>query len=143
MYKYIIFCASLIAACRPPVSHAPGMRSSIDSIMHQQQSAWNRGDLRGFMEGYWENDSLCFIGKRGLTRGWNATLENYVKGYPDPVSMGTLRFTPLKFDSIAPTAAFVVGKWELYRQADTLSGHYSLLWKQISGKWVIVADHSS
>jgi hypothetical protein len=40
---------------------------AIREIMDNQTKAWNRGDIQGFMEGYWKNDSLMFIGKSGVT----------------------------------------------------------------------------
>ncbi len=111
--------------------------------MNSQQDAWNRGDIEGFMKGYWENDSLRFIGKRGITYGWQATLDNYKKSYPGKDAMGRLQFTNLTTQLINDSSAYVIGKWELFRASDTLAGHYSLLWKNFNGQWLIVADHSS
>lgn len=116
---------------------------AIRKVMQDQQDAWNRGDLEGFMQGYWQSDSLRFIGSRGLTYGWKATLDNYKKGYPDRDAMGTLEFDVLSIERLSKKSAFVVGKWRLSRKAGDLSGHYTLLWRKIKGKWVIVADHSS
>ena len=67
--------------------------TAVRKILSIQQAAWNRGDIDGFMKGYWENDSLMFIGKSGITYGWNKTLNNYKKGYPDTSAMGKLAFT--------------------------------------------------
>lgn len=117
--------------------------TSIALAMNEQENAWNEGDLEGFMEHYWKSDSLRFIGSRGLNYGWQTTLENYKESYPDREAMGTLTFSNKYMNMVAPDAAFIVGKWQLDRRSDTLSGHYSLLWRQIEGKWVIVADHSS
>jgi len=111
--------------------------------MLEQESAWNAGELEVFMKHYWKSDSLKFIGSRGLTYGWQSTLDNYKKSYPDAMAMGHLKFTNLAIDVLDPTNAYVIGKWELFRIADTLSGHYTLLWKKIEKNWVIVADHSS
>lgn len=111
--------------------------------MAEQEDAWNRGDIAAFMQHYWTSDSLLFIGQSGLNYGWQTTLDNYKKSYPDRQAMGRLQFTNRKVEVIDSLNAFVVGKWELLRVADTLSGHYSLLWKKIDGHWAIVADHSS
>lgn len=116
---------------------------AIRSIMAAQELAWNRGDLEAFMSGYWNSDSLRFIGSRGLTYGWRQTLENYKKGYPDPDAMGQLKFTIISVELLSGKSAFVIGQWRLARKAGDLSGHYTLLWKKIKGTWVIVADHSS
>jgi hypothetical protein len=57
--------------------------------------------------------------------------------------MGKLQFTNLTMEMTGDSSAYVIGKWQLFRTADTLSGHYSLLWKNHNGQWLIVADHSS
>ncbi|NQX92220.1 MAG: nuclear transport factor 2 family protein [Flavobacteriales bacterium] len=115
----------------------------IKDVMQAQQNAWNKGDLNQFMVGYWKSDSLMFIGKSGVNKGWDKILANYEKGYPDKETMGRLQFTNLSIEVHTPEIASVIGKWELFRSADTLSGHYSLLWKKLNQKWVIVSDHSS
>lgn len=116
---------------------------AIRQIMAAQETAWSRGDLEGFMAGYWKSDSLRFIGSSGLTYGWQKTLENYQKSYPNRDAMGTLTFTILSVEKISKKSAFVVGKWHLARKAGDLSGYYTLLWKKIKGTWVIVSDHSN
>ncbi|MCC6459849.1 MAG: nuclear transport factor 2 family protein [Saprospiraceae bacterium] len=114
----------------------------IREIMDAQEVAWNKGDLQGFMNGYWESDSLRFIGSHGLTYGWKQALENYRKGYPDRDAMGKLKFTILVVDKLSFKSAFVIGKWRLARKNGDLNGYFTLLWKKIKGKWVIVADHT-
>lgn len=116
---------------------------AIRTVMQAQQEAWNRGDLEAFMAGYWRSDSLRFIGSKGLTYGWQATLDNYKRGYPDRAAMGMLTFDILSVEILSRRSAFVIGKWRLARAAGDLSGHFTLLWRKIGGKWVIVADHSS
>jgi ketosteroid isomerase-like protein len=117
---------------------------SILSILDAQTKYWNAGDLENFMKGYWKSDSLMFIGKSGVTYGYNNTLENYKKGYPTRDAMGILKFNILKVEKISADAFFVVGKWHLTREkAGDVQGHYTLLFKKIKGEWVIVADHSS
>jgi ketosteroid isomerase-like protein len=118
-------------------------RADILSVMDLQENAWNQGDLVAFMEGYWESDSLKFIGSRGISYGWQTTLDNYRKGYPDLEAMGKLTFTILTMEKLGGKSALVIGKWHLARTSDELGGHFSLIWKKIRGKWVIVADHSS
>ncbi len=123
--------------------NAAGQDSAIRALLDKQTAAWNRGDLEGFMEGYWKNDSLMFIGKSGITYGWQKTLDNYKKGYPDRTAMGTLTFTLIELKPLSKKYFSVVGKWHLKRTIGDLSGHYTLLLKKIKGEWVIVADHSS
>lgn len=140
MKKFLLL--SLLIA---PITFLSAQKSetTIRQIMADQELAWNRGDLEAFMAGYWRSDSLRFIGSSGLTYGWQQTLDNYKKGYPGPEAMGKLKFTILSVEQLSKRSAYVIGKWHLTRKAGDLSGHYTLLWKKIKGKWVIVADHSS
>ncbi len=95
------------------------------------------------MQAYWRSDSLVFVGKKGLQHGWDSTLSNYQRSYPSQQEMGRLQFNNLKHECLGEQAIYTIGKWSLFRQTDTLSGHYSLLWRKVNGTWVIVADHSS
>ena len=118
----------------------------IAQTLEAQAQAWNRGDIEEYMQGYWQSDSLLFIGKSGLTYGWQQTLNNYKKNYPDARAMGQLSFSELTIRPLAGEEAyFVVGRWHLKRnkEAGDLGGYFSLLWEKKNGEWVVVADHSS
>lgn len=117
--------------------------TAIRTMLAEQVTEWNEGNITGYMKGYWENDSLLFIGKNGPTYGYEATLQRYKKGYPDAEHMGQLTSTVLSIKQLSPEYYFVLGKWELKRNAGDLSGSYTLLIKKIKKEWVIVADHSS
>lgn len=116
---------------------------AILQMLEKQNNSWNRGDIAGFMKGYWESDSLMFVGKSGVTYGYNNTLENYKKGYPDVTAMGKLTTTNIRITRLSKKYYFIVGKWHLKRSIGDLSGHYNLLLQKIKGEWVVVADHSS
>ncbi|MFM9909432.1 MAG: YybH family protein [Chitinophagaceae bacterium] len=115
----------------------------IRDLLATQVASWNKGNINEFMHGYWENDSLMFIGKTGVTYGYTNTLNNYKKGYSDTAQMGQLKFDILQVKKISNRAFFVVGKWFLKRTVGDIGGHYTLLFRKINRKWVIVADHSS
>jgi ketosteroid isomerase-like protein len=115
----------------------------INLVIENQRNAWNEGDLKAYMAGYWHSDSLVFIGKSGPKYGWENTLNNYLKSYPNRNAMGHLDFGNLKVELITNKCAFVRGSWKLTRTNDTLSGYFTLIFKKIKGKWVIVSDHSS
>jgi ketosteroid isomerase-like protein len=139
----LLFCL-IVTGCG---THSQGTKAAeaqkISALMMEQQDAWNSGDVSEFMTHYWKSDSLQFIGRRGLTNGWQATLDNYLLSYTGQSDMGRLNFTNYSVDVLDHSNAFVTGKWELFREADTLAGYYTLLWKKKADKWVIVSDHSS
>ena len=126
------------------ITHAQSKEEQqIRSLLQTQVEAWNRGDLEAFMQTYWKSDSLMFIGKTGVHFGWQNTLNNYKKSYPDTTAMGQLSFDIITVRKISPVYYYVVGKWMLQRSIGDLSGHYDLLLKKIKGKWYIISDHSS
>ena len=110
--------------------------------MDIQEKAWNNFDIQGFMSYYWNNDSLKFIGSRGITYGWKNTLDNYIKGYPTQEAMGILKFTIAEATQLSKNSIYVIGKWELTKEKP-VGGYFTLLWKKINGNWVIVCDHTS
>lgn len=134
-----IFCISSIAKTK--ISQKE--KNNIDLLLEKQVAAWNQGNLEEFMETYWKSEELSFVGSRGPTYGWESTLANYKKGYPDKAAMGKLKFTVLKTSKIDLKTILVIGKFELTREIGNLSGHYTLLIQKIKGKWLIVSDHSS
>ena len=117
--------------------------TAVRKVLSIQNDAWNRGDIDAFMEGYWKNDSLMFIGKTGVTYGWQNTLNNYKKGYPDTATMGKLTFTLISIKRLSEKYYRVVGKWFLKRSIGDVGGHFTLLLEKINGEWVIIEDHTS
>ena len=111
--------------------------------MAQQTADWNKGDVNSFMNSYWQSDSLMFVGKSGITYGWQKTLDNYIKNYPDTASMGKLDFTLLEVKRLSADYYFVVGKWHLKRSIGDIGGSFTLIFRKIKSQWLIVADHSS
>lgn len=117
--------------------------TKIKQMLNQQVVEWNKGNIEGYMHGYWENDSLVFIGKNGPTYGYQATLLRYKKAYPNAEAMGKLTSTILNIKKLSSQYYFIIGKWQLARKNGNLSGSYTLLLQKINGMWVIINDHSS
>jgi ketosteroid isomerase-like protein len=115
----------------------------IRNILADQISFWNKGDIPGFMQGYWNSDSLVFVGKNGPTYGYNNTLRNYQKNYPNKDYMGILNFDILSVQPMEKDHFFVIGKFMLQRKVGDASGHFTLILRRINGGWKIVSDHSS
>ena len=134
---FLFFCFSTFAHSQSK------SESQIRQVLARQTEAWNRGDIEGFMQTYWKNDSLMFIGKNGVKWGRQETLEGYKKGYPDTASMGKLAFDILQLKKLSNKYYYLVGKWMLTRTKGDVSGHFDLLLKKIRGRWYIIADHSS
>ena len=132
---------AVIFSCTSQNSSAD--EASILAIMDNQVSCWNEGDLDCFMEGYLQSDSLMFIGKNGITYGYQNTLDRYHKRYPDTEAMGELSFQILHLNRLSPEYYAMIGQWNLNRRVDNLQGYFSLIFQKINDQWVIIKDHSS
>ena len=114
----------------------------IKKVLNDQAAAWSEGNLEKFMEGYWKSDSLMFVGSKGITYGWDKTLANYKKGYPDKAHTGKLDFEIHHMQKVGVGSYFVIGKFKLTREVGEASGFFTLLWKKINGEWKIIVDHT-
>ena len=130
------------ALAQAPKQTSPD-QAAIASVLAAQTRSWNNGNINEFMRGYWRSDSLRFIGANGITSGWQNTLNNYLKRYPDRATMGTLRFDILRMELLGTEHAFVVGKFYLTRpEKGDAQGYFTLLWRKVNGEWVITTDHT-
>ena len=102
-------CLALLALAAVPRATAQPPRAdetkAIRSVLDAQVVAWNKGDLEGFMAGYWKSPDLSFFSGKTKTRGWQATLDRYRKQYQaDGKEMGQ---TPITLSEVAPGAHVV------------------------------------
>ena len=78
----------LLVACQS----TPVARAEVESLLRIQVEAWNRGDLGGFLDGYWRDDELTMLGASGPIRGYPDLERRYRKGWSQPSSMVKLSF---------------------------------------------------
>ena len=127
------------------IAGARNADAGIRAVLDKQVEAWNRGDLEGFMAGYWNSPDLVFQSGATLTRGWQATRERYRRRYQaEGKEMGRLRFQDLDVQLLSADAAFIRGKWHLtMKDGSEPGGLFTLLARRIDGEWKIVHDHTS
>lgn len=118
------------------------LANHLEAILQSQAAAWNKGDIPSFMSAYWNDPRLTFSSGGETQRGWIATRDRYLKRYPDRTAMGTLKFTHLETESLSENAAIMLGQWHLEKDKPA-EGNFTLVWKKIDGKWLIIHDHSS
>ena len=135
----LLFCFFTFSASAQKVDE----KQQILNLLEKQRSDWNKGDVEAYMKGYWKSDSLLFVGKSGPTYGWQKTMDNYKKGYPDKTAMGFLTFDIKQVKFLSNDQAFVLGGWHLKRDKDEPKGYFTLLIKKIKGEWKVILDHSS
>ncbi len=117
--------------------------NDIRKVMNEQVSAWNNGDIDGFMKGYWNSPEMTFVSGTNVTKGWQPTLERYKKGYDSKAKMGVLTFSDLDITILGNKSAVVLGKWSLQREKDNPNGLFTLTFRKLKEGWRIILDHTS
>lgn len=139
MKRIALLCLLILCFCLARAQD----KEAVLKVMETQRLAWNRGDVEGYMQGYWKSDSLVFVGKTAPVYGWQSTLDRYKKSYPDKAAMGQLIFTIIQVKVLDADNAFVFGGWNLKREKDAPGGYFTLWFRKINGEWKIVCDHTS
>ncbi len=141
---YSCSCLIVAALAAPAFDAGSATEKAVRAVLDAQAAAWNKGDLEGFMEGYWRSPKLSFSSGATVTRGWDATMERYKKKYQsEGAEMGKLTFSELEIEPLGPDAAFVRGHWQLVRSKDKPGGVFTLIFRKLPEGWRIVHDHTS
>jgi ketosteroid isomerase-like protein len=122
---------------------AQGVDAALRALLAEQASDWNRGDIDGFMRGYWKSEETTFAGKSGISRGWQTVLDHYHKNYPDRVAMGHLDFSEIEVTPLGNDAALILGRWHLNRDSGPVGGIFTLVARRFTDGWKIIHDHTS
>ncbi len=117
--------------------------TALRAMLQDQADAWNRGDIEGFMKGYWNSREVTFTSSSGILRDWQALLDRYRRHYPDRAAMGHLDFTDLEITTLASDAALILGRWQLLRKEDHPGGVFTLVARRFPEGWRIIHDHTS
>jgi ketosteroid isomerase-like protein len=125
------------------VAEQDSLKKEVISVLIRQQDSWNRGDLAGYMDGYWKSDSLLFTSAGNIRRGWNVTYEKYKASYGTHEKMGNLKFSDIEITLLGPNAASIFGHWELTRPGDHPDGVFTLILRRFKNGWKIIHDHTS
>jgi beta-aspartyl-peptidase (threonine type) len=134
----------LISLAIAPAARAAEPAVEVGELLNVQAAAWNKGDLAGFMEGYWKSPELTFFSAGDVRRGWQETYERYKERYlKGGREMGQLTFDGLSFDTLSDDAVLVRGRWKLALKDGNLNGLFTLIVGKKPEGWRIVHDHTS
>jgi ketosteroid isomerase-like protein len=149
-HQKVAFAVIVAIACALIVTTSSSVRSEtndpvaqIRAALHDQQDAWNRGDIDAFMNGYARSGSTVFISEDTITRGWETVRDRYRQKYSSQTNMGKLTFSELEITPLSSDAAVAVGHWQLQRAKDQPHGRFTLIFKRLPEGWRIVLDHTS
>ena len=147
LFSFAIISVFVFASCSSQIGNEE-MDEKLESaqvleVLHQQEDSWNEGDVDGFMNGYWKDDSVMFVSGEKVLYGWQKMTDNYKNSYSTKQLMGELEFKVHKVEVLSHDAVMVIGNWSIHREMTDFGGKFSLLWRKINGEWKIVIDHTS
>lgn len=133
------------AAATPVVkSFQPMDRTSIIGVIEAQATAWNKGDLDGYMAGYAKIDQLVFTSGGKIRRGYQATYDAFQTKYAqDKSKMGKLDFEILEVQPLGADGAVVLGNWNLTGSPSDGRGVFSVVLERRAEGWRVIHDHTS
>jgi ketosteroid isomerase-like protein len=137
---FLVFAACASAPAALTTGEKASETAAITALLEAQDAAWNRGDIEGFMNGYWVSDDLRFASGGDVVRGYDSTLARYKVRYPGPEGMGTLTTTDYEIEILSADAAVAHGRWKVSRDGEELEGLYTLILRKPAGQWLIVSD---
>lgn len=140
---------SLLSSCTAPIrSTEPAVdpereKQAILALIGRMEQAWNRGDYRGYMEGF-ANPDVIFVSRGEFQKDWQGTLDHYIRDYGNSVeTRGTLHFFDIKIEMLAPDAAQLISRYQLDRPRNPQDGINTRLMRKRDGRWVIALNHVS
>ena len=134
---------ALLAIASTAAASPKSDRTAIILTITKMESAWNRGDFRGYMAGF-KNPDVVFVSGGKFQDGWQGTLDHYIRDYGGSVERrGKLHFYNMKVDILAPDAAMLVGQYRLERGNRVTEGVNTRFFKKFHGRWLITMNHVS
>jgi uncharacterized protein (TIGR02246 family) len=145
MKVFAILILSLLAGCRSnaPVVDEEQEKQAILSVIGRMEQAWNRGDFRGYMEGF-ANPDVIFVSRGQFQKDWQGTLDHYIRDYgSSEQTRGKLHFFDIRIEMLGPDAAQLISRYRLDRPEHPQDGINTRLMRKRGGKWVIALNHVS
>lgn len=126
-----------------PTVDAEAEKQAILAVIGRMEQAWNRGDFRGYMEGF-ANPDVVFVSRGEFQKDWQGTLDHYIRDYgASPETRGKLHFFDIKIEMLAPDAAQLISRYQLDKPKNAQDGINTRLMRKREGKWVIALNHVS
>lgn len=118
-------------------------KAAILEVTSRMEAAWNRGDFRGYMDGF-ANPDVVFISRGEYQKDWQGTLDHYIRDYgASEATRGQLRFYDIRIEMLGPDAAQLNSRFHLERPQNPLDGISTRIFRKRDGKWVIALNHVS
>ena len=117
----------------------------VRAVLDQQVADWNKGDLDGFLAGYWNSPKVVFMSGGQRFDGYEAMRDRYRRRYKaEGRAMGQLAFSELEIEALGPESVFARGRFNLTMpDGSKPTGLFTIILRKFPDGWKIVHDHTS
>ena len=137
----IVLSSSQVAAAASSDADA---EHAIRSVLDQQVAAWDRGDIKDFMSGYWNSPDLIYVGNTKVTRGWQTLLDRFEElSKSSGGQIGTPELTETQISVPSADSALVWGTYRVLQPGQDRKGLYTLVLRRFQEGWRTVYDRTS
>jgi beta-aspartyl-peptidase (threonine type) len=137
---------ALAAVLRPAAARSDvGPEANVRDVLNQQVVAWNKGDLDGFLAGYWNSPKVVFMSGGQRFDGYSAMRDRYRRRYKaEGKAMGQLAFSELDVEALGQESVLARGRFRLTMpDGSKPTGLFTLIVRKLPDGWKIVHDHTS
>jgi ketosteroid isomerase-like protein len=136
----IIAAGAVACSTAPPDDPTP----AIDAMLVSSASAWNAGDLEGFLDDYLDDRGTTFMAGGHPREGFAWIRDNYAPRFAPGASRDSLRFEGLRARSLGADHAVATARYVLHRgDSVTSSGPFTLVLTRTPAGWKIIHDHTN
>ena len=138
-----VFLLLALGCAQQPDYDPAAEEQAIRQVIARMETAWNRGDFRGYMQGFKYPD-VVFVSRGQFQRDWQGTLDHYIRDYGgSPERRGRLHFWDIRVEMLAPDAAQLISRYRLDGGGRPQDGINTRLMRKVDGRWVIALNHVS
>lgn len=150
MRRFLVFATLTgLSACRPaaPDRVAPDpetLTREIRLLLAEAATAWNRGDLDGFVSTYAAEPTTTFVSGGQVRHGFDWIRANYAPGFTPDARRDSLRFEGLETRPPGREHALATAHYVLFQgDSTTDTGIFTLVLRLEGDRWVMIHDHTS
>jgi uncharacterized protein (TIGR02246 family) len=120
----------------------------IKDILNRSMSAWNAGDLAGFLGCYENSPTTCYLSADQIVVGYQAIEAMYAERFAigGAAARGMLSLSLTRVQALGPEHSLAIGQYLLSRDGHhggSGYGVFSLVLRRTALGWRIAADHTT
>ncbi len=118
--------------------------ANVLAVVKTMREDWNGGDMQGYLDAYWNDDSLSLLFGNRVVTGKGDMTQMFTSAWPDEEKMGNYATDNVRARIATPGLAIVDGTFEHQFTDELIVGAFSQVLRRMdSGDWKVVHEHTS